>query len=107
MHAPKTKTLATDVPAEQLFEAVLRTVDSGKYTLTTSDAAARTAAFSSGRTALSWGQAYDATVEPTGQGSTLTLVCGNVDGAPKALLDGFKNGKVADRFVQAVQANLG
>ncbi len=106
MHAPKTRTLTTAVTADQLFEAVLRTVDNGKYALTPGDAQGRQATFTSGKTALSWGQEYVASVEPAGEGSTLTLVCGGLDGAPKALLDGWKNSKAADKFLEGVQAHL-
>lgn len=107
MRAPKTKSMSVTTSPDELFAALLRTVEDGKFELVESDAVARRAAFTSGKTALSWGQEYVAIVEPSADGAALEVVTGALDNAPKALMDGWKNGKAADKLLQAVRANVG
>ncbi|MFA4927272.1 MAG: hypothetical protein WC558_02060 [Patulibacter sp.] len=107
MHAPKTKSITVPTPPDELFEVLLDTVRDGKFDLLEADADARRASFTSGRTALSWGQQYVGVVEPASDGSSLEVVAGGLDDAPKALMDGWKNGKAADKVVQAVRAHVG
>ena len=104
MQSPKTKSISSSKSVDELFAAIRTAVSEGTYEMKSVDEASRTMTFSSGKTALSWGNEYVATVTPSGQGSALELVCGTVDGAPRALLDGWKNGKAADKFLQTVRS---
>jgi len=45
-------------------------------------------------------------VEPSASGATLTVLCGSHDDAPKALMDGWKGGRAADKFLVAVETVL-
>ncbi len=106
MRAPKTKSLSVSNSPDELYDALLQTVRSGKFELIEADDAARRASFTSGKTALSWGQEYVAVVEPSSDGASIEVVSGALDDAPKALMDGWKNGKAADKLLQAVRTNL-
>lgn len=107
MHAPATKTLALAQSVEEVFAAVVKAVETGKFTMTAVDPGNFKAAFGSGVTGFSWGNEYLATVTPEPKGALLEVVCGGLDGAPKALMDKWKNGKKADKALAAIQANLG
>lgn len=107
MHAPKTTAVTTSHDADRTFAALVETVESGSYTLTTRDDASRTIAFTSGKTAFSWGHEYLATVTPAASGANLEVVAGGLDDKPKALLDGRKNVKAGAKVVEAVKAALG
>lgn len=104
MRAPKLKTWSTTSPASTVFDGLLGVVQSGKYTIVALNNEHRKMAFTRGKTALSWGQEYVAEViEADGQ-TQLQIVCGQIDGAPKALMDGWKNGKAADKLIVEVTA---
>lgn len=106
MHAPKTTVLTTSHDADRTFGALVETLESGSYTVTTRDDASRTVAFTSGKTAFSWGHEYLATVIPADGGAKLEVVAGGLDDKPKALLDGRKNVKAGAKVVAAVEATL-
>jgi hypothetical protein len=106
MRATKTRTLSRPVPPQQLFEAALGVVQNGKYDLLLLNNDLLRLGFVSGKTALSWGQEYLVEAAASGGGATLTVVCGSIDEAPKALMDGWKGGKAADKFVAAVESVL-
>ncbi len=74
---------------------------------TKQDPATLRAAFSSGKTPLSWGNLYLASVRSEPKGSALELVCGGLPDAPKALMDKWKHGKTATKTLDAIVANLG
>lgn len=104
MRAPKLKTWTTTSPAPMVFDALLGVVQQGKYTILALNNEHRKLAFTRGKTALSWGQEYLAEViEADGQ-TQLQIVCGQIDGAPKALMDGWKNGKAAGKLIAEVTA---
>src|SRR6185312_1677648 len=107
MHAPVTKTVNLPQSAEEVFAAVVKTVEAGKYSMAESDPATLRAAFSSGKTPLSWGNLYLASVRSEPKGSALELVCGGLPDAPKALMDKWKHGKTATKTLDAIVANLG
>lgn len=102
MQKPKLTTAPFTQPAPEVFEAVLGVVQNGKFTLAALDNERHRIAFSSGKTALSWGHDYLVEVAQGATGAELSLVCGGVDGAPAALMDGWKNGKAAGKVVAAV-----
>lgn len=105
MHAPKLKTWTTSTAdASTVFDALLGVVQSGKYTVVGLTNEHRKILFTSGKSALSWGQEYVGEVTEADGGTQVDLVCGGVDGAPKALLDGMKNSKKADKVLAAVAA---
>lgn len=104
MHAPKLKTWTTTAPASTVFDALLGVVQAGKYTIFGVTNEHHKMLFASGKSALSWGQDYVAEVSEVDGRTQLDLVCGGVDGAPKALLDGMKNSKKADKVLAAVAA---
>jgi len=106
MRAAKTRTLDTDATPEAAFSAVRAVVDGGKYELVGDNTETHRIAFLSGKTAISWGQEYAVEVTPRGGGATITVLCGSHDDAPKALLDGWKGGKAADKFLAQVQHHL-
>jgi hypothetical protein len=106
MHAAKTKTLTAPSTPDELFAAAARVVEGDKFTVVARDDAARSMAFTSGKSALSWGREYLLQVVPDGDGSTLTVVCGGLDDAPTALLDGWKHGKAATKLVESIEAAL-
>jgi hypothetical protein len=107
MQKPKLSTTTYSATPQQVFDAVLGVVQHGAYELVALDNDSHTLAFTSGKTALSWGQQYIATVEPAAAGQTqLQLMCGGVDGRPSALLDGWKNGKAGAKVVASVGAAL-
>ena len=106
MHAPATKTMTLQQPVEQVFAAVVKTVEAGKYVPGEVDASNFRIAFASGKTALSWGNEYIATVSAASGGTLLELECGGIDGAPKALMDKWKNGKQAEKALAAIASNL-
>lgn len=107
MHAPVTRTATLPQSAEEVFAAVVTTVEAGKYSMAESDPTALRAAFSSGKTPLSWGKLYLASVRAEPKGAVLELVCGGLPDAPKALMDKWKHGKTAAKTLEAIQANLG
>lgn len=107
MHAPKTKTLQSAHPAEDLFNAVLAAAQAKPYTVDEIDEAAHRLQFSGGKSGISWGHLFVAEVVPSGAGSELRLECGGRDDAPKALLDGWKNGRAADKVIRSVTELLG
>ena len=92
-------------PAET-YAALLGVVQSGKYALTDVCHAEGRVLFARGRSALSWGHFYSAWVRPSPTGTTLRLVVSGVPGAPRALLDGRKNLKAAEKVVTAVAEAL-
>ena len=104
MHAPKLKTWTTTAPTSTVFEALLGVVQTGKYTIFALSNEQQRLLFTSGKTALSWGQEYVAEVREVDGRTQLEVVSGGHDGAPKALMDGWKNGKAADKVVAAVTA---
>jgi hypothetical protein len=104
MRATKTKTWTTTSPAPAVFAALQGVVESGKYTLVAQDDANRRLAFTGARSALSWGTEYVAEVTESGGQTRLELVCGGHDDSPKALADGWKHGKAADKLLAAVAA---
>lgn len=104
MHAPKIKTWQTATPSQTVFDALLGVVQSGKFTIVALNNEYRKLAFISGRTPLSWGQEYLAEVVESDGQTRLEIVCGGVDGAPKALMDGWKNGRAAGKLVANVTA---
>lgn len=106
MRATKERSADLSQPADAVLAAVHRVLEVGKYELGHSDEAQGSVAFTSGKTALSWGQEYLVRVTPAGAGSTLHVTCGSLDEAPKALLDGWKGGKAADKFIAAVRERL-
>ncbi|WP_186760704.1 hypothetical protein [Arthrobacter alpinus] len=106
MHAPAMKSVTLAHAAEEVFAAVVKTVEGGKFEMAAADPATLSATFSSGKTALSWGNLYIATVRPEPKGTILELVCGGVDNAPKALLDKWKNSKTADKTLAIIASNL-
>lgn len=103
MQAARKKTWSSNTTAEETFAALLGVVQNGKFEITALSNEHHKLMFTSGRTALSWGQEYVAEVVPAGNRATLNLECGGLDGRPKALLDGWKNGKAADKVLEAVQ----
>ena len=106
MHAPKIKKLTTTHDADRLFASMVRTIEGGKYTVTDRDDERRLLGFASGKTLMSWGHEYIASVAPTADGANVELMCGGFDDKPKALLDGRKNMKAADAVLAAVKADL-
>lgn len=106
MYAPKTKSVTIAGTPKNVFDAVLAHVELDKLTLVASDEANLTAAFAKGKTALSWGYEYVASVAAAGDGSTLQITCGGVDGAPRAMLDGMKHSKAADKALAAIAASV-
>lgn len=105
MHQPKTIQTAFAVPASRVFDAALAVAQDGKYTISGVDNAQHKLAFSSGKTLLSWGQEYQLQVQSTSDtDSVLHVVCGGIDGAPKALMDGVKNKKIANKLVAKISA---
>jgi hypothetical protein len=106
MQAPKTRTSTTDATPDEALDALLGVVQHGSYTLVALSNEQRTMHFTSGKTALSWGQEYVAEVRVDGTQTLLALICGGVDGRPKALMDGWKNGKAADKVMTAVEGVL-
>ena len=104
MHAPKAKAWTTTAPAATVYEALLGVAQSGTYTLVAQDDASRKLAFAGGKSALSWGIEYVAEVIESGGQTRVDLVCGGHDGSPKALLDGWKHGKAADKVLAALAA---
>jgi hypothetical protein len=107
MQRPKLSTTSFKDTTQQVFDALLGVVQHGKFELVALDNDTHTMAFTSGKTALSWGQQYLATVDPDPSGGAqLKLVCGGVDGRPQALLDGWKNGKAGAKVVTAVSGVL-
>jgi hypothetical protein len=106
MRAAKTRTLSRAVTAEQLYATALSVVEEQKYTLGNADAESLRLAFASGKTAISWGQEFLVEIAPSGEGAEMTVLCGSLDAAPKALMDGWKGGRAADAFVAAVEAAL-
>ncbi|MET0928585.1 MAG: hypothetical protein ABWX74_03655 [Aeromicrobium sp.] len=107
MQRPKLITTSYTATVQQVFDAVLGVVQNGKYELVALDNDGHVMAFTSGKTALSWGQQYIATIEAsTGGTSQLQLMAGGVDGRPQALLDGWKNQKAGDKVVVAVGSVL-
>lgn len=106
MQAPKSKSLQSEATPDVVLAALLGVVQNGKFTLLGVNNEYRKMVFTSGMTGLSWGQEYVAEVNGSGGAATLSLVCGGRDGAPKALLDGWKNGKAADKVIAAVQGVL-
>ncbi len=106
MRAAKTKTLDRQNTPQELFDAALGVVQNGKYTLMALSNEQLRIGFVSGKTAISWGQEYVVESAPSAAGSTLTVVCGSHDKAPKALMDGWKGGKAADKFIAAVESVL-
>ena len=106
MQAIKNKTLSSDTTTEAAFAALLGVVQNGKFKISALSNEHHKILFTSGKTALSWGQEYIAEVVPANGKATLNLQCGGVDGRPKALLDGWKNGKAADKVLAAVQSVL-
>jgi hypothetical protein len=106
MRATKTRTLDRPTTPEQLFDAALGVVQHGKYTMLLLDTELRRIGFVSGKTAISWGQEYLVEVVPAADGAILTVVCGSHDDAPKALMDGWKGGKAADKYLAAVESVL-
>lgn len=58
------------------------------------------------RTALNWGTALALTLSPAGTGTQLVMDYDNVTGSPSALLDGRKNTKTANQFLEHLEAAL-
>lgn len=106
MRASKTRTLTRPIDPQQLFDTILGVVQNGKYSVLLLDNGRRRLGFVSGKTAISWGQEYVVEVAGSGSSSTATVVCGSHDDAPKALMDGWKGGKAADKLVAAIEAVL-
>lgn len=104
MQRPKTKSIESPLPADQAYATLMSVVTQGKFTVLEPQHDARRLTFTSGKTALSWGQEYVAEIAPSGTGSKVTITSGSLDDAPKALLDGWKNGKAADKVLQAFAA---
>ena len=104
MHAPKQKTWSTASPPSTVFDALLGVVQSEKHTILGLTNEHRKLVFTSGPSPLSWGREFVAEVREADGRTHLDLVCGAVDNAPKALLDGWKNGKAADKLLAAVAA---
>ena len=106
MHAPKTRTTDIASSPEAVFAALLGTVQHGKFQLAGLNNELRMVIFTSGKTALSWGQEYVAEVHADSGQARLDVMCGGKDARPKALLDGWKNGKAADKVIAAVHEVL-
>lgn len=106
MQSPSTKTLSVTVDANALFAAVLGAAQNGKYAVLAVSNEAGRVVLKSGVTAMSWGNEYVVDVAAAPGGAQIAVVCGGVDGAPPALLDGWKNGKKATKFIEAVQGAL-
>ena len=58
------------------------------------------------RTAMNWGTAVVLTLTPTGSGTKVVIDYDNVDGSPRALMDGRKNTKTITKFVDGLSATL-
>ncbi|PII84431.1 hypothetical protein BMH32_07220 [Leucobacter sp. OLJS4] len=56
------------------------------------------------KTLLSWELATGIEITPTPQGSRLAIYLANMPGRPKALLDGPKNKKVAQKLAERIRA---
>ncbi len=106
MGAEKHATLNSQVPASELFSALVHVVQHGKYELGGISNELREMVFKSGKTLMSWGHAFAATVKAEDTGSVLQLTVAVVPGAPKALMDGRKNQKAAESFIKSVEAAL-
>ncbi|MDN5895256.1 MAG: hypothetical protein L0H93_14685 [Nocardioides sp.] len=107
MHRPKVNTLAVDNSPDELYGAALTLVQGGKYALLAASNERHRLIFTSGRTALSWGQVYVIEIDPAAGGHThLKLTCGGVDDAPRAMLDGVKNSRVGHKFIAAMEEAL-
>ena len=106
MRATKTKTLNRPATPQHLFDAALGVVQNGKYTTLLLNNELLRIGFVSGKTAISWGQEYLVEIVPSGDGATLTVVCGSHDEAPKALMDGWVSGKAAGKYLAAVESVL-
>lgn len=107
MPAAKHVTLRSSQSPEELFAALLEVVQDGEYELAGLSNESHQMLFKSGRTAISWGHYYVATIAELANGSTLNLTIAGVPGAPKALLDGRKNKKAGEMVIDAVDAVLG
>lgn len=106
MQAPKNRTWLSDTTPEATFAALLGVVQNGKFKIFALNNEHHKVLFTSGKGWLSWEQEYLAEVVPASGKATLNLQCGVVNGRPKALLDGWKNGKAADKMLEAVQSAL-
>ena len=106
MQAAKLKTWTTESTAEALFEAILGVVQNGKFTLFAVNNEHRRIMFTTSMSPLSWGREFIGEVDVVEGRTTLNLVCGGVDGRPAALLDPWKNGKAADKFIAEVKSVL-
>ncbi|MBA3780834.1 MAG: hypothetical protein H0X12_03155 [Nocardioides sp.] len=106
MGAEKHATINSQVPERDLFAALVYVVQQGGYEIGGLSNELREVLFTSGKTLMSWGHIFAATVKAAGPGSVLQLSVAVVPGAPKALMDGRKNQKAAAKFIESVEAAL-
>ena len=106
MGAEKAVTHNSPVPERELFSALVYVVQQGKYEIGGLSNELQDLLFKSGQTMMSFGHFFVATVKADGPGSVLQLSVFGVPGAPKALLDGWKNKKAGAALVEAVEEVL-
>jgi hypothetical protein len=107
MQSPKLATATFASGAQETFDTLLAVIQKGSFEQTGLDPDRHVVTFTSGKTMISWGHEYIATIEPSETGSRLELMCGGVDNRPKALLDGRKNAKAGAKVIATLRAALG
>ncbi len=106
MAAVKHATLDSHVSEDELFAVLVHVVQQGDYEIAGLSNEQKEMLFTSGKTLMSWGHIFAATVKAEGSGSVLQLTVAVVPGAPKSLMDGRKNQKAATQFIETVEAAL-
>jgi len=106
MWADKHVTHNSPVPERELFSALVYVVQQGKYEIGGLRHELQDLLFKGDPTLISYGHFFVATVKADGPGSVLQLSVFGVPGAPKALLDGWKNKKAGAALVEAVEEVL-
>lgn len=106
MATTRHKTLSVPIPVSDLFAVTVYTIQQRGHDIRGLSNEISEVLFVSGKTPMSWGHVWAASVVEEGAGSVLQMTVDGVDGAPKALLDGWKNGKTLDKFLAAVEENL-
>ncbi|QIK76586.1 hypothetical protein [Nocardioides piscis] len=106
MGAEKNISLNSQVSEHALFTTLVAVVQQAPYEIRGLSNELHQMKFVSGKTLMSWGHAFAATVTGEGAGSVLHLTVTVVPGAPKSLMDGRKNQKAAEKFIEAMNAAL-
>lgn len=107
MRSEAGKQFTFDQESQAVFTALVAAAQSNKqYELVGVHNDSRRIVVHRKRSMFNWGNFFFATVEDMPGGASVNLIVTGMPGAPQALLDGMKNRKEAEKFIEAAREAL-